>query len=163
VSGVTCLSADSTSRCVLPVHVCTGVSVINVCTCTTCVSFHNHLCHYYILLYLYMYNAFYRFWYVLPVCLFIELCLYRDYCYWSLSMSYLYLITYMHVLTCLTCVLSIGQTIDYKISICCFFAKNTAIRRKSKHWLARNQYNVSIRLLLFLWTRTIKIQLSVLV
>jgi hypothetical protein len=36
-----------------------------------------------------------------------------------------------------------GQTKDYKISICCFFAKNTALRRKSKNWSARNQNNVS--------------------
>jgi acyl-CoA hydrolase len=32
---------------------------------------------------------------------------------------------------------------DYKISICCFFAKHVALRRKSKDWLARNQGNVS--------------------
>jgi hypothetical protein len=31
-----------------------------------------------------------------------------------------------------------GQTKDYKIGICCFFAKHTALRRKSKDWLARN-------------------------
>ena len=36
-----------------------------------------------------------------------------------------------------------GQTKDYKIGICCFSAKHTALRRKSKDWLARNQYNVS--------------------
>ena len=36
-----------------------------------------------------------------------------------------------------------GQTKDYKISICCFFAKQAALRIKSKDWLARNQYNVS--------------------
>ena len=47
------------------------------------------------------------------------------------------------------------QTKDYKIDICCFSAKYTAIRRKSKDWLARNQNNVSewsnmsIRRLLF--------------
>jgi hypothetical protein len=35
-----------------------------------------------------------------------------------------------------------GQTKDYKIGICCFFAKHTALRRKSKDWLARNQDNV---------------------
>jgi hypothetical protein len=37
----------------------------------------------------------------------------------------------------------LGQTKDYKIGICCFSAKHTALRRKSKDWLARNQDNVS--------------------
>ena len=32
-----------------------------------------------------------------------------------------------------------GQTQDYKIDICCFSAKHAVLRRKSKHWLARNQ------------------------
>ena len=36
-----------------------------------------------------------------------------------------------------------GQTKDYEIGICCFSAKHTAIRRKNKDWLARNQDNVS--------------------
>jgi hypothetical protein len=36
-----------------------------------------------------------------------------------------------------------GQTKDYKIAICCFFAKHVALRRKSKDWLAWNQNNVS--------------------
>ena len=36
-----------------------------------------------------------------------------------------------------------GQTKDYKIGICCFSAKHTALRRKSKDGLARNQDNVS--------------------
>ena len=36
-----------------------------------------------------------------------------------------------------------GQTKDYEIGICCFFAKHTALKRKSKDWLARNQNNVS--------------------
>ena len=36
-----------------------------------------------------------------------------------------------------------GQTKDYKIGICRFFAKHAALRRKSKDWLARNQNNVS--------------------
>ena len=36
-----------------------------------------------------------------------------------------------------------GQTKDYKIGICCLSAKHTALRRKSKDWLARNQDNVS--------------------
>ena len=63
-----------------------------------------------------------------------------------------------------------GQTKDYKeIGMCCFSAKHAALRRKSKDWLARNQDNMSergdmsIRRLLFQWTSTIKIQLSVLV
>ena len=62
-----------------------------------------------------------------------------------------------------------GQTKDYKIGICCFSAKHAALRRKNKDWLARNQNNVSelsdmsTRGLLFQWTSTIKIQLSVLV
>jgi len=36
-----------------------------------------------------------------------------------------------------------GQTKDYKIGICCYSAKQAALRRKSKDWLARNQNNVS--------------------
>jgi hypothetical protein len=35
-----------------------------------------------------------------------------------------------------------GQTKDYKIGICCFSARHTALRRKSKDWLARNQNSV---------------------
>ena len=35
-----------------------------------------------------------------------------------------------------------GQTKDFKIGICCFFCKLSALRRKSKDWLARNQNNV---------------------
>ena len=35
------------------------------------------------------------------------------------------------------------QTKEYRIGICCFSAKNAALRRKSKDWLARNQNNVS--------------------
>ena len=35
------------------------------------------------------------------------------------------------------------QTKEYKIGICCFSAKHTALRGKSKDWLARNQNNVS--------------------
>jgi hypothetical protein len=31
-----------------------------------------------------------------------------------------------------------GQTNDYKIGICCFSAKHTALRRKDKDWKARN-------------------------
>jgi len=62
-----------------------------------------------------------------------------------------------------------GQTKDYKIGICCFFAKHAALRRKSNDWLARNQDNVSewgnmsTRGLLSHWASTIKIQLEVLV
>ena len=36
-----------------------------------------------------------------------------------------------------------GQTKDIKIDICCFSAKNTAFRSKSKDWLAKSQNNVS--------------------
>ena len=36
-----------------------------------------------------------------------------------------------------------GQTKDYIIGILCFSAKHTALRRKSKDWLAWNQNNVS--------------------
>jgi hypothetical protein len=35
------------------------------------------------------------------------------------------------------------QTKEYQIGICCFSAKNAALRRKSKDWLVRNQNNVS--------------------
>ena len=35
-----------------------------------------------------------------------------------------------------------GQTKDYKIGMCCFSAKHTALTRKSKGFLARNQNNV---------------------
>ena len=37
-----------------------------------------------------------------------------------------------------------GQTKDYKIGICCFSTKHTALRRKRKDWFAQNQDNVSI-------------------
>ena len=36
-----------------------------------------------------------------------------------------------------------GQTKDFKIGICCFFAEHAALRSKSKDWLARDQNNVS--------------------
>ena len=29
-----------------------------------------------------------------------------------------------------------GQTKDYKIGICCFYARKAALKRKSKDWLA---------------------------
>ena len=61
-----------------------------------------------------------------------------------------------------------GQTKDYIIGICCFSAKHAALRRKSKDWLAWNQYNVSkwndmSTSGLFQCASTINIQLSVLV
>ena len=37
-----------------------------------------------------------------------------------------------------------GQTEDYKIGVCYFSAKDAALRRKSKDWLARNQINMSV-------------------
>ena len=61
-----------------------------------------------------------------------------------------------------------GQTKYYWIGICCFSAKHVALRKKSKDWLTLNQDNVSewgdmsIRGLLFHWTSTIQIQLSLL-
>ena len=36
-----------------------------------------------------------------------------------------------------------GQANDYKIGMYCFSANHTALRRKSKDWIARNQVNVS--------------------
>jgi hypothetical protein len=36
-----------------------------------------------------------------------------------------------------------SQTKDYKIGICCFSAKHSALTSKNKDWLARNQNNVS--------------------
>ena len=62
-----------------------------------------------------------------------------------------------------------GQTKDYEFGICCFSAKHTILRRKSKDWLPRNQNNVSEwsdmsnRGLWFQSVSTMKIQLSVLV
>jgi hypothetical protein len=38
---------------------------------------------------------------------------------------------------------ALGQTIDYKIGMCCFTAKHVALRRKSKDMLARDQNNMS--------------------
>ena len=35
------------------------------------------------------------------------------------------------------------QAKDYKIGICCFSAKHSALKSMSKHWLALNQDNVS--------------------
>jgi hypothetical protein len=51
----------------------------------------------------------------------------------------------------------LGETKDYTIGICCFSAKHTTWRRKSKYLLVRNQDNLfergdmSIRGLLFQW------------
>ena len=62
-----------------------------------------------------------------------------------------------------------GQTKDYKIGMCSFSAKHTALKRKSKDWLTRNQKNVSewsdmsTRRLLFQWASTMQIKISVLV
>jgi hypothetical protein len=61
-----------------------------------------------------------------------------------------------------------GQTKIYRIGtcICCFSAKHTALRSKSKNWLPRNQNNVSewshisTCRLLFQYASTIKIQSS---
>ena len=59
-----------------------------------------------------------------------------------------------------------GQTKDYEIGICCFSAKHTTLRGKSKDWLAQNQDNVSewgnmsIHRLLFQWASTINSQSS---
>jgi hypothetical protein len=39
--------------------------------------------------------------------------------------------------------LSQVKTKDYKISICFFYVKHAALRRKSKDWLAWNRDNVS--------------------
>ena len=36
-----------------------------------------------------------------------------------------------------------GQIKDYNIGMCCFSAKHTALRRKNKDGLVRNQDNVS--------------------
>ena len=61
-----------------------------------------------------------------------------------------------------------GQTKYYRIGICFFSAKHVTLRKKSKDWLTLNQDNVSewgdmsIRGLLFHWTSTIQIQLSLL-
>ena len=61
------------------------------------------------------------------------------------------------------------QTKYYRICICCFSAKHTALRRKSKDWLDWDQNYVSewsdmfTLGLLFQWASTIKIQLSMLV
>ena len=64
---------------------------------------------------------------------------------------------------------SSNQTKDYRIGMCCFCTKHAALRSKNKYWLARNEDNVcewsdmSTNRVLFPWTSTIKIQLSVLI
>jgi hypothetical protein len=35
------------------------------------------------------------------------------------------------------------QTKNYKIGICCFSARDVALKKKNKDWLARNQDNES--------------------
>jgi hypothetical protein len=61
-----------------------------------------------------------------------------------------------------------GQTKGYTIGICCS-AKPACLKSKNKDWLPRNQNNMSkwsdmsTRGLLFQWSSTVKIQLSVLV
>ena len=42
----------------------------------------------------------------------------------------------------------LGKTKDYQIGICCFSVKHTALRRKSKDWLARNQNKMNCELML---------------
>ena len=59
-----------------------------------------------------------------------------------------------------------GQAIDYKIDICCIYAKHAALRSKSKDWLTRNQKDVSEWSDMYTrgrWPNTIQIQLGVLV
>jgi hypothetical protein len=59
-----------------------------------------------------------------------------------------------------------GTTKDCEIYICCCSAKHAALRKKRKHWLARNQddgSDMSIHGLLFQWTNTRKIQIITLV
>jgi len=41
------------------------------------------------------------------------------------------------------CEYRLGQTKDFAFGICCYSTKHTALRRKSKDWLARIQDNVS--------------------
>ena len=54
-----------------------------------------------------------------------------------------------------------GLSKDYKIDSCGLSTMHTALRRKSKDWLPRNQDNVSTCNLLFQCTSTIKINISV--
>jgi hypothetical protein len=37
-----------------------------------------------------------------------------------------------------------GQTKGYTIGICCFSAEHTALKRKGKDWLARNQITSNV-------------------
>ena len=63
----------------------------------------------------------------------------------------------------------LGQTKYYIINICCYSAEHATLKGKNKDCLVRNQDNMSdwsdmsTRRLLFQWTSTIKIQLSMLV
>ena len=62
-----------------------------------------------------------------------------------------------------------AQTKDYKIGICCFSTKHTALWSKNKDWWTWNHNNVSkwsdisMQELLFQWAGTIKPQLTMLV
>jgi hypothetical protein len=62
-----------------------------------------------------------------------------------------------------------NHTKDYNIGFCSFSTKHAELRSKSKDWLVGNQVNVSewsvmsSHWLLFHWTSTIEIQLSMLV
>ena len=47
------------------------------------------------------------------------------------------------MVNCYPRVVGSNQRLYIKIGICCFSSKHTAVRRKSKDWLARNQNNVS--------------------
>ena len=85
---------------------------------------------------------------------------------WAYSYSY-------HFLNKLNCIGSVMvsvlalSVVDYKMSICCFSAKNSTSRNKSRDWLAQNQSNasewsdMSTHRLLFQWASTINIQLLV--
>ena len=48
---------------------------------------------------------------------------------------------YMLSLTAVDRGFDIGQTKDYKVGICCFSARHTVFRSKSKDWLTWNQDN----------------------
>jgi hypothetical protein len=57
-----------------------------------------------------------------------------------------------------------GQTKDYKIGICCFSAKHATLRRKTRSQDICSEWgDMSIHGMLFQWSSTIKIQLSVLI
>jgi hypothetical protein len=63
---------------------------------------------------------------------------------------------------------TITTTTAPAIGICCFSTEHAALKSKSKNWLARNQGNVSkwsdkSTCILFQWSSTIKLQLSMLI